>query len=348
MKNKSPNQAPTAYRPQQRPTVLQKKTPVAPPVYRPEAKKIVQPKVAGVTSLRPQAPPVYRPQPMPKVLQTKQSPNKIATVQKHPANVKERALLPHERSRVIQRKQSSAPGVSRVPEKATVAIAPRPATTPVSARYPVVFGVVQRAARAKAKAKGKGAKPRAEAKAEAPPLVEWTLEDIEEGVTDFAKLLAGEDVSKQAARILKQTVPLSEFFGVSCNCYGWALGDNRFRDPGNTLSTWKHHLSKEYTFVDADAADATIILWGVPIMKDEAKIVDYQVQHASVLLTHEQLRARKEGEFPKIAVDAGTYQRIPNPFWSSAMGAGYGIMYHAKDFFENGVFGKAIAGMKKK
>src|SRR6476646_8947707 len=107
-KSKSPNQrgvqpksvklGPTVYRPQPLPKVLQTKTtvprpsphkapdnvartPVAPPVYRPETKKIVQPKVAGVTSLRPQAPPVYRPQPTPKVLQTRQSPNRVATVQ---------------------------------------------------------------------------------------------------------------------------------------------------------------------------------------------------------------------------------------------------------------------------
>src|SRR5689334_19186992 len=66
-----------------RPSVLQpkmglasqpNKQPVAPPVYRPDPKKVVQPKMAAVVqevSKSPKAPPVYRPQPTPQVLQTK-------------------------------------------------------------------------------------------------------------------------------------------------------------------------------------------------------------------------------------------------------------------------------------
>jgi hypothetical protein len=369
---------PTVYRPQPLPKVLQTKTtvprqnphkvsdnvartPIAPPVYRPETKKIVQPKVAGVTSLRPQAPPVYRPQPMPKVLQTKQSPDRMGTVQKHATTVKGRLLLPHEMPRVVQRKESSAPDILKVSGNSmnTVGLAPRPAITPVSSRHPVIFGVVQRAAapkpkppapkaKPKGKPRGKGAKHKAkaakpDAEAKEVPLV-WKLKEIE-GVTDFAKLEDRESAAQQAERIQKETVPLSKFHGVQCNCFCWALGENDFYYPGDTLSTWQHRLD-EYTFVDADADDATIILWGVPKRNAEAKIIDYEVRHASVLLTHEQLRARKEGDFPDIAVTEATYLRIPDPFWSSAMGAGFGIMFHAKDFFENGVFGQAIAGMR--
>jgi hypothetical protein len=364
--------APKVYRPQPLPKVLQTKsiarpsngfphketvarTPIAPPVYRPENKKIVQPKIVGATSRPPQAPPVYRPQPMPKVLQTKQSRDTMVTVQKHPTTVPERMLLPHEKRRVVQRKESSVSGHSKVQGKSmtTGGVAPRPAITPVSAPHSGVFRVIQRASRAKAKGKAKPkvkAKPGSEAKAA--PAVSWTLEEIADGVTDFAKLEDGEDASAQAQRILEKTVPLSSFVGVKCNCYGWALGENRFYDPGDTLSTWKHRLSGEYTFVDPNAADATIILWGVPLKKadplKEAKVEDYEVRHASVLLTHEQLRTRKARDFPELKLSEGTFGLIPGSFWSSAMGAGFGIMFHEKDFFENGLFGTAIAGMKKK
>ncbi|HKQ99895.1 MAG TPA: GH-E family nuclease [Pyrinomonadaceae bacterium] len=49
--------------------------PVAPPVYRPQPKKIVQPKMAQAAPTRkpPTAPPSYRPQPTPKVLQAKRA-----------------------------------------------------------------------------------------------------------------------------------------------------------------------------------------------------------------------------------------------------------------------------------
>jgi hypothetical protein len=79
--------APTVYRPQPLPKVLQTKisstqnrratpAPHAPPVYRPQAEPVsVQAKMAAAAQLknRPAAPPVYRPQPIPKVLQTKKT-----------------------------------------------------------------------------------------------------------------------------------------------------------------------------------------------------------------------------------------------------------------------------------
>lgn len=91
--------APAAYRPQPVPKVLQTKTvggqppravqpprrPVAPPVYRPESKKIVQPKLAAAASTRqlPHAPPVYRPQLKPIILQPKTSQAKRAVPVHH-------------------------------------------------------------------------------------------------------------------------------------------------------------------------------------------------------------------------------------------------------------------------
>jgi hypothetical protein len=76
--------------PQFKPGVAQLKTavsaqsvkrPVAPPVYRPQAKLVgVQAKMAGSAQLKthPVAPPVYKPQPVPKVLQTKKTVNQQA------------------------------------------------------------------------------------------------------------------------------------------------------------------------------------------------------------------------------------------------------------------------------
>ena len=50
-----------------------KSRPVAPPVYRPEGKKIVQAKTISSQRTSPAPPPVYRPQPVPRVLQTKRA-----------------------------------------------------------------------------------------------------------------------------------------------------------------------------------------------------------------------------------------------------------------------------------
>jgi hypothetical protein len=79
--------APSTYRPQPLPKVLQTKsvavqraqpgtlprTPAAPHIYLPETKKVVQPKTATQIPKPPDFPPVYRPQPTPKVLQTKKA-----------------------------------------------------------------------------------------------------------------------------------------------------------------------------------------------------------------------------------------------------------------------------------
>ena len=85
--------APPVYRPERR-TIVQpkvmlqpRKPPTAPPVYRPTQKQMVQPKMTPA-HLTPKAPPVYRPQPPPKVLQTKTSRTAIATLNTHPIAVR--------------------------------------------------------------------------------------------------------------------------------------------------------------------------------------------------------------------------------------------------------------------
>jgi hypothetical protein len=119
-----PPAGPAAYRPNPVPKVMQAKmacaqpqpqppttqvrrTPAAPPVYRPEQRKIVQPKLAaglgGAPSARPrhtpQAPPPYRPQPIPKVLQLKSNAARAQaanSAQPHAAHASSpRARVPH-------------------------------------------------------------------------------------------------------------------------------------------------------------------------------------------------------------------------------------------------------------
>jgi hypothetical protein len=98
---------------QQSQTGQSPRRPAAPPVYRPETKKILQPKLAVPTPARRQttAPPSSRPQPMPRVLQPKGSETKFnARVQYPPAG--QGRPTPHSTNPrlipVIQRSASSA------------------------------------------------------------------------------------------------------------------------------------------------------------------------------------------------------------------------------------------------
>lgn len=322
--------AATVYRPHPLPKVLQTKTsgprtPVAPPVYRPETKKIIQPKVAGSSSLLPKAPPVYRPQPTPVVLQRKTS-----TAAPKSATAQKRLLLPHEQIRVVQRKEGSKIVVQ--PPK-TVGPAHRPTAAVISPRPPSIYRVVQRAAKAEVKK----------------PADSWTVDVIKEALLTFNSKKAEESDEEQAARIYQETIPITEFFGaVDYNCYAWALGETNFVDPGGTLSTWKHH-KKEYNFLDGGSPDATILLWGNQKKGKEGKdVADFEILHASVLLTHAEVLARAARDFRAVKIDKATLKRIPNPFWSSALGFGFGVMVHPRDFFQGGDFGGIVAGMRKK
>lgn len=173
-------------------------------------------------------------------------------------------------------------------------------------------------------------------------LVKWKDEEIA-GLTEFTASLEDESEEEKVQRIKGELTPLSKFSGVTFNCYAWAMGDITFNDPGDKLKTWKHRLSKEYDFLDQDDANAAILLWG------EEEGDDWEIRHASVKLTHAQLKDRKAGTYSdSLEYDKETLAALEDPFWSSAMGFGFGVAAHPKEFFDGGDFGKPVAGMRKK
>jgi hypothetical protein len=141
--------APPVYRPQPTPRVLQTKlanaqpaptpprrTPTAPPVYRPELKKVVQPQMRSPAEGRkpPKAPPVYRPQPTPKVLQTKAAvtrpPHAPSSARTHAAPRNPlRPSNPTQRRGVVQAKASVTATIRPSPPSRTLQhpVALRPA-----------------------------------------------------------------------------------------------------------------------------------------------------------------------------------------------------------------------------
>jgi hypothetical protein len=152
--------APTAYRPQPTPKVLQRKsggvtphanaaqrthaagtahrTPVAPPVYRPQAPpRVLQPKAAASTA-RPTttAPPVYRPQPLPKVLQRKSNQPSPA-----PRNAAARPGATQGRPGTIQPKATPAPPAAYRPQPTPLCLrSNRPAASSVAQRKILIEG----------------------------------------------------------------------------------------------------------------------------------------------------------------------------------------------------------------
>lgn len=132
---------------------------------------------------------------------------------------------------------------------------------------------------------------------------------------------------------------------VQCNCFGWALGEDRDTGDKGKIYNWKEDHADEYNFV-APGEDADIILWGD---KEGAGEDNWDVLHASVKLTHSQLKARS-GQYKGLIVTQKelTDNEIPNPSWSSAGGMGFGIMVHPRTWYEGGSFGVALKGMKKK
>ena len=144
-------------------------------------------------------------------------------------------------------------------------------------------------------------------------------------------------------RVRGETTPLTEYSGVQCNCFAWALDlGNSFYNMGATLGDWEHSEGAAYDFVSKDDASATVLLWGVLDDDDEDQS---EVRHASVRLTHAQLRARKR-DYDEL--DLGALGDVADPFWSSALGSGLAIMAHPRDFWEGGQYGALIKGMKKK
>lgn len=111
--------------------------PVAPPVYRPQAKSnVMQQKTAGphLVKTHPSAPPVYRPQPMPKALQAKM----VGNQHPHQNQIEHRVVAPPvyrpQHKKIVQPKMGTS-AQTRMPAKTTpvhVQASPRPAQqTPV-------------------------------------------------------------------------------------------------------------------------------------------------------------------------------------------------------------------------
>jgi hypothetical protein len=89
---------------QQQPRAVQPRQPVAPPIFRPAAKKIVQPKLATTRAPKlPVAPPVYRPQPTPAVLQKKDFPSVVSALGH------QQRTMPHNRPAPAHQSSTVAP-----------------------------------------------------------------------------------------------------------------------------------------------------------------------------------------------------------------------------------------------
>lgn len=97
-----------------------KKQPFAPPVYRPEAKRILQPKMdaASPSPKSPQAPPAYRPQSTPKVLQAKGSPAQSTHAGQAPRRPVAPPVYRPEQKRVAQAKMAPAATPTYMPPQA--------------------------------------------------------------------------------------------------------------------------------------------------------------------------------------------------------------------------------------
>jgi len=153
--------------------------------------------------------------------------------------------------------------------------------------------------------------------------------------------LTAEDIETMS----EGTSALTDFFGaVQCNCFGWALGLDFDTGDKGKLYNWKKDHGGQENFTPPDSAEARIILWGI---KEEGGEDKWDVTHASVLLTHAEL-LKRSGQFKGLNVKKEDLEvsNIPDPFWSSAGGMGFGIMVHPKNWYEGGDFGTALKGMK--
>jgi hypothetical protein len=307
---------------------------------------VVQHKTAVTSQAvkRPVAPPVYRPQPVPRVLQPKIANNAIAL--KSP-------IAPHvyrpEAKKIVQPKaitpqrQSPAPPSMYRPEQIRIVQPKMASTAPVRTppnvpsiyrAQPVVHFPVQ------TKVPWQGAIQRSLA-----PMDNKTMKSFS-GFHAIGKDKAEEDLTDDEIQRMKNgTYLLTGFHGeVNCNCFGWALGEDRDTGDIGKLYQWKKDYGGAKNFTDPSSESAVIILWGNKEGKGEDT---WDVLHASVKLTHAQLLSRS-GKFKGLDVSRKALKDsgITDPFWSSAGGMGYGIFVHPRNWFEGGDFGVALKGMK--
>jgi len=273
----------------------------------------------GASNLkRPSAPPVYRPQPVPKVLQTKTSSVALPQAGQPPLPRVPTVFRP-EAKKIIQprtilppRKSPIAPPVYR-PHR--LAVQPKLACQ----------GVIQRAISA---------------------MDDETLIDLSDmHAVGKAKAKKDQLTVDEIQQMKDGTYLLTKFSGaVGCNCFGWALGEDRDTGDKGKIYNWKKEHGGEPNFTDPDSASAKIILWGDKEGQGED---NWDVLHASVKLSHAELLARS-GRFKGLKITKKELQKsgIPDPFWSSAGGMGFGIFVHPRNWFEGGDFGVALKGMK--
>lgn len=324
--------APPVYRPQPTPRVLQPKIandaivvkpPIAPPVYRPEAKKIVQPKV--ITPQRKSA------TPRPRIVQPKMASTAPARTQPNAPSIYR-----------AQPKQVSAKPQPHQPPQMKSKGTPSPQSHTVMQKKESSFTVRQLAVHLPVQTKlpCRGAIQRSLA-----PMDNKIMKAFS-GFHALGKDKAEEELTAEEIQRMKDgTYMLTGFHGkVNCNCFGWALGEDG--DTGNKgkIYNWKKDHGGEKNFTDPSSESATIILWGDKEGKGED---NWDVLHASVKLTHAQLLSRS-GNFKGLNVTRQALREsgIPDPFWSSAGGMGYGIFVHPRNWFEGGDFGVALKGMK--
>jgi hypothetical protein len=140
--------APPVYRPEQKRIVQPKMAsaaqahtpPKAPPVYRPQAKPVsVQAKMSGTSQIKnhPVAPPVYRPQPVPTVLQTKQN---VTQQGGQRQQERQRVTTPVPLAGRLATSPVNAQSAAKIPVHQA---SPKPATR-FAASSPVGTGTVQR------------------------------------------------------------------------------------------------------------------------------------------------------------------------------------------------------------
>jgi hypothetical protein len=126
--------------------------------------------------------------------------------------------------------------------------------------------------------------------------------------------------------------------------FGWACGDRTLQEYPNSaeqvIDLLRRQTGMQYETAEPDAPDAKFMLWG------EKR----HVSHISVRLTYSELLRRRKAAFADLVVNLHQYEKlgIGNPFWSSAIGYGFGVIAHPPRWFNGGDFGHYIASLRRK
>lgn len=138
---------------------------------------------------------------------------------------------------------------------------------------------------------------------------------------------------------------MSPFSGIGFNCMGWALGEAELISIPSKAESCLYLINKNspdttYELVtDGDYSRAKYLLFGNSTN---------EVEHITVLMSYDELRARtRTFQFlEEVDYDLMEDFEIPNPFWSSALGFGYGVTTNPMDWFVGGVYDQIVAGVQ--